>query len=242
MARVASATQVARHPMTSTVVLLSGGLDSAVLAYDLACQGHSIHALTFDYGQRHVAEIGAALALGLSLEKQLLSHQIVKLSLPDLFRAGSTMLPPLLQTQAELANLTLEEKSPAHVPGRNMVFLSVAAAVAEAVGSSRVAIASTCEDDRGFPDCRAEFFDSFDSVLMAQGSPVRVYAPYTGLPKLELVRRGEQTGVPFELTISCYDASPESLVHCGRCDACQTRAAAFERAGVEDPTLWSFDA
>ena len=231
------------------VVLLSGGLDSAVAAWVVASGGDvDLHCLTFDYGQRHRVEINHASRLAVCLRAQ---HRIIKLE----FEQG----PPLLSSAAELGSATLEEagaNSPAYIPGRNTVFLAQAMAYAEAIGASEIHIAANREDQAGFPDCRDEYFSAWNylTASLATSRPaIDIISPFGGfteeadcgpaMSKAEIVSLGADLEVPFASTLSCYNGTEPfaNPLHCGRCDACVTRKVAFEKAGIEDPTRYAVD-
>jgi 7-cyano-7-deazaguanine synthase len=215
------------------VVLLSGGLDSAVTLAAMRADGYAVHALTIDYGQRHAVEIERAARLAAHYGAE---HRVVSL---DLRGFGGSALT---------AELSVPKDRPegaggipiTYVPARNTIFLSLALAWAEVLGAGAIALGVNAVDYSGYPDCRPEYLAAFERLArlatrvgVESGSAPRIVAPLIGLTKADIVRRGVELGVPFELTHSCYD--PEDGAACGRCDSCRIRRRGFEAAGVPDP-------
>jgi 7-cyano-7-deazaguanine synthase len=215
------------------VVLLSGGLDSAVTLAAMRADGYAVHALTIDYGQRHAVEIERAARLAAYYGAE---HRVVSL---DLRGFGGSALT---------AELSVPKDRPedaggipiTYVPARNTIFLSLALAWAEVLSAGVIALGVNAVDYSGYPDCRPEYLAAFERLArlatrvgVESGSAPRIVAPLIGLAKADIVRRGVELGVPFELTHSCYD--PEDGAACGRCDSCRIRRRGFEAAGVPDP-------
>jgi 7-cyano-7-deazaguanine synthase len=217
------------------VVLLSGGMDSAVVLAMAIQRGFEAHALTFRYGQRHAVEIEAARGVAAALGA--VRHLVLDL---DLARFGGSALT----ADGELPRAAGGGERPAipatYVPARNAVFLSLAASFAEALAARDVFIGVSAVDYSGYPDCRPEFIRAFEAALSlgtragATGSPLRLHAPLLELSKADTVRAGLALGVDFGLTRSCYDPSGGGAP-CGACDACRLRALGFDGAGVSDP-------
>ena len=218
---------------SDAVVLLSGGLDSAVTLAVLRADGYTVHALTIDYGQRHAVEIERAARLAAHYGAE---HRVVSI---DLRAFGGSALT---------AELSVPKDRPegasgipiTYVPARNTIFLSLALAWAEVLGAGAIALGVNAVDYSGYPDCRPEYLAAFERLArlatrvgVESGSAPRIVAPLIGLTKADIVRRGVELGVPFELTHSCYD--PEDGAACGRCDSCRIRRRGFEAAGVPDP-------
>jgi 7-cyano-7-deazaguanine synthase len=218
---------------SDAVVLLSGGLDSAVTLAAMRADGYAVHALTIDYGQRHAVEIERAARLAAHYR---VDHRVVSL---DLRAFGGSALT---------AELSVPKDRPegagvipiTYVPARNTIFLSLALAWAEVLGAGAIALGVNAVDYSGYPDCRPEYLAAFERLArlatrvgVESGSAPRIVAPLIGLTKADIVRRGVELGVPFELTHSCYD--PEDSAACGRCDSCRIRRRGFEAAGVPDP-------
>ncbi len=221
------------------VVLLSGGLDSATCLALARREGFICHALTFDYGQRHKAEIRCAERIARQLGAK--SHTIYTLDVGPF--AGSS-----LTTGGEVPkdrDAPGEGDIPStYVPARNLVFLSIATAYAETLGANDVFIGVNAVDYSGYPDCRPDFVDAFARAATLatrrgtqEASPLCVRTPLLRLSKAEIVRAGLDAGVDFALTTSCYD--PHDGAACGHCDACILRRRGFEAAGVADPTRYA---
>jgi len=222
--------------MKRVVVLLSGGLDSATALYWARARDYQLTALSVHYGQRHARELVAARALARRAGADWVS---VRLSLPW-FRASS-----LVDRKQRLPDLPAGRigKGPipsTYVPGRNMVFLSLAASLADATGAEAVAIGSNAQDFSGYPDCRPEFNAAFQKAArlgmrrVAEGQRFLLLAPLQRLDKAGIVRLARRLDVPLELTWSCYQGGRRP---CGRCDSCKLRARGFAAAGVNDPAL-----
>lgn len=215
------------------ILLLSGGLDSATVAGLLRRDGRVLHALSFDYGQRHQNELDYARAVAQAMG--VASHRILKIDLGGL--GGSAL------TDAALAvpETGVGEGIPiTYVPARNTVFLSYALALAEVLGVTDIYVGVNSQDYSGYPDCRPAFIDAFNHLaavatkLGVEGAAPQIHAPLQQLRKAEIIRAGLDVGVDYSLTRSCYqlDSAGRS---CGRCDACRLRLAAFAELGIADP-------
>lgn len=232
------------HPPRA-VVLLSGGLDSAVTLAAARADGFDCHALSFDYGQRHRHELAAAGRVAAQLGAK--EHRILALDLRAI--GGSALTDDIEVPKSDAAGADSNAASqPAipvtYVPARNLVFLSLAAAYAETLGATDLFIGVNAVDYSGYPDCRPEFIRSFEATVNlatkagVEGARFRVRTPLIELTKAEIIRRGHDLGVDFALTHSCYDPSPEGLA-CGRCDSCRIRRRGFEEANLPDPTRYA---
>jgi 7-cyano-7-deazaguanine synthase len=222
------------------VVLLSGGLDSSTVAAVALREGHSVHALSFRYGQRHAVELRAAARIVEAL--RLASHAVVDI---DLRAFGGSALTadidvPKGRTPAEMtADIPVT-----YVPARNTIFLAHALAFAEVRGSSDIFIGVNALDYSGYPDCRPEFIAAFESLANlatragVEGARMRIHAPLQHLTKAQIIRLGLELGVDFSLTSSCYDPSPTGDA-CGRCDSCQLRLNGFEQNELKDPIRYA---
>lgn len=216
------------------VVLLSGGLDSATVLAIATYTGYAVHALTFDYGQRHLSEIAAARQVAAAAG--VTAHELINID-PALFGAtpltSSAVPVPHHGTPAGIpAGI-----APTYIPARNTIFLSYALAWAERIGAKDVFVGATLEDQNGYPDCRPEYLRAFERVGRLGtriGAGLLVHAPLIGLTKGRVIRLGLSYGVDYALTRSCYDP-PAGKVACGSCDACLVRAAGFTAAGIPDP-------
>lgn len=217
------------------VVLVSGGLDSATLLAMALDLGYRCHTLSFDYGQRHRAELAAAAALSEALGAA--EHKVVGL---DLRAIGGSALTD------ERIGVPTEESAGipvTYVPARNTVFLAVALGWAEVLGAEDIFIGVNAVDYSGYPDCRAEYIRAFAAMAQlatkagVEGRPLRIQTPLIELSKAEIIAQGMALGVDYAATVSCYAADDAGRA-CGRCDSCRLRRAGFAAAGVADPTRY----
>jgi 7-cyano-7-deazaguanine synthase len=222
--------------MKRAICLLSGGLDSATCLGLAKRDGYSCYALSFDYGQRHRIELEAAARIAEYLGAE--RHTIARISL-DSF-GGSALTDDIPVPKAR----SLEEMSNGipvtYVPARNTIFLSFALAWAEVLESSDIFIGVNALDYSGYPDCRPEYIDAYERMAnLATKAGVegraryQIHTPLIHLHKAEIVRLAHDLGVPFGLTHSCYDPTPEGR-SCGQCDSCLLREKGFSEAGIED--------
>ena len=217
------------------VVLLSGGMDSATTLAIAKGIGFECHALTFDYGQRHRAELDAATRIAGQLG--VASHKILKL---DLSAIGGSAL-----TEHSIAvPVTSTAGIPVtYVPARNTIFLALALAWAEVLHAWDIFIGINAVDYSGYPDCRPQFIEAFTKLAGVatkagvEGGRFTFHTPLIHLSKAEIIREGMSLGVDYALTVSCYAADDAGRA-CGKCDACRLRAAGFQSAGVADPTRY----
>ncbi len=214
------------------VVLLSGGLDSTTLAYLLDAYGFQLYALSFRYGQRHERELAAARAVAQRLN--VVEHRLVTVDLAQW--GGSSLVGAGDIPSGETRGIPST-----YVPVRNLVFLSIAHAYAEAIEADAVAIAVSQVDYSGYPDCRGEFLAAYQQAadlasrrFVETGRRIPVLAPFLDVPKSGIVRLGLRLGVDYSLTWSCYRGGKRP---CQQCDSCRLRAQAFAEAGVPDPLL-----
>ena len=223
-------------PGTPAVVLLSGGLDSATVLAEARDRGYACHAISYDYGQRHGAELAAAQHVAAALGA--VEHKVVRLDLGSI--GGSALTDDAIdvpETPSEGIPVT-------YVPARNTVFLAIALGWAEVLGARDLFIGVNAVDYSGYPDCRPEYIAAFESLANlatkagVEGERFRVHAPLVDLSKAEIVQRGRQLGVDYALTVSCYSAD-DSGHACGRCDACRLRREGFAAAGLPDPTRYA---
>jgi len=220
--------------MSKAVVLLSGGLDSTVtLAYALS-KGHDAVPLSFRYGQRHSKELEAAQAV--ARHYHLNGHMVIDLDLSAFETSALTSEKVKVPEKRSVAEIGCDIPV-TYVPARNIIFLSVAAGVAETVRADRIFIGANALDYSGYPDCRAEFFEAFEKVLQVgtksgvEGDPIRIEHPILRMTKAEIVELGKELGAPLHLTWSCYQGGQKA---CGRCDSCLLRLKGFREAGYED--------
>lgn len=217
------------------VVLLSGGMDSTTCLALARRDGCECHTLSFDYGQRHRAELTAAGQISVALGA--VDHRTVRLGLDDI--GGSALTDPAVAVPT-----TAGSGIPVtYVPARNTVFLAIALGYAEVIDADRIYAGMNAVDYSGYPDCRPEYLDAFQRMANlatrrgVEGRPVEIRTPLLHLPKADIVRAGVALGVDFRATVSCYQANPAGEA-CGMCDACRLRRAGFEAAGMADPTRY----
>ena len=225
----------ASQPQPKAVVLLSGGLDSMVCAALAREQGFAVLALTVDYNQRHRVEIEAAKRIASALADR---HIILPL---DLRAFGGSALT----SDASVPKQGVQPGIPVtYVPARNLVFLSIAMAWAEAEGASDLFIGVNALDYSGYPDCRPEFIAGFEQLARlatkagTEGEQITIHAPLQHMTKADIAREASRLGLDAALSHSCYDPLPDGS-HCGLCDACRLRAKGFEEAGLADPTRYA---
>ena len=221
------------------VVLLSGGLDSSTVSAIAASQGYEVYALSFDYGQNHRAELDAAARV--ARRQQVAKHLVASVGLRAFGGSALTSDIPVPKDQSEAIGSGIPVT---YVPARNTVFLSLALAFAESVGSSNIFIGVNALDYSGYPDCRPEFIEAFERVAnlgtkagVEGQQKLRIHAPLIAMTKKEIVEAGAALGVDYEDTVTCYDPAKGGEA-CGRCDACFLRRKGFEEAGVRDPTRY----
>jgi 7-cyano-7-deazaguanine synthase len=215
----------------NVIVLHSGGIDSTTLLYTLRAQGHAVRGISFDYGQRHRRELIAAgqICTNLGIE-----HRVADLATLRPLLAGSALTDDI---PIPTGHYTAESMKVTVVPNRNMIMLSVAIGWAVSVSAEAVAYAAHAGDHAIYPDCRPEFAEAMDAAAaLCDWRPIRLLRPFVALSKTDILRRGHELGVPFELTWSCYQGGDQ---HCGRCGTCTERREAFRLAGIPDPTLYS---
>jgi len=220
--------------MKKAVVLYSGGLDSATCLAIAQKEGFAPYALSFAYGQRHAVELQKAREYAPRIGA--VEHLVVE---TDMRRIGGSALTDDL---AVPKGRPVDDSIPVtYVPARNTVFLSYALGWAEVLGSFDIYIGVNALDYSGYPDCRPEYIDAYETManlatkaaVEGQGR-IRIHTPLIDLSKADIIRRGMELGVDYALTHSCYDPTPEGLA-CGTCDSCQLRLKGFAEAGLSDP-------
>lgn len=217
------------------VVLLSGGLDSATCLAMALADGYECVALSFDYGQRHNAELAAARRVVAA--QGVRDHRVMHL---DMGVIGGSAL-----TDASIAVPETETTGipVTYVPARNTVFLAFALGLAEVTGADEIFIGVNAVDYSGYPDCRPEFIQAFETLanlatkVGVEGGRMHIRTPLISLSKADIIRAGVALGVDYGLTVSCYQADLEGRA-CGRCDSCRLRRKGFADAGLADPTLY----
>ena len=225
--------------MTPAVVLLSGGLDSTTTLAVARDRGFDVHALTLDYGQRHRHELDSALRV--ARHYGVADHRIFAL---DLRQFGGSALTSNVAVPKGRALTEMNQAIPVtYVPGRNTIFLSIALAWAEVLGSVDLFTGVNALDYSGYPDCRPEYVAAFEQLANlatkagVSGRHLTVHAPLIALGKAEIVQLGAQLAAPFHLTSSCYDPDIQGRA-CGRCDTCILRLKGFKDAGLVDPIAY----
>lgn len=225
------------------MVLLSGGLDSGTVLALARSQGRECHTVAFDYGQRHRHELLAA--ANLSRLMGAATHRVIALDPTPFSRSALTSEMPVPKGRSS------DEMScgipVTYVPARNLVFLSLAVALAESLECEEVFLGVNAVDYSGYPDCRPEFIRSFETTANlatksgVEGRAIHVRAPLVALSKAAIVRLGVSLGLDYSLTHSCYDPVTDGLavLACGDCDSCRLRRAGFADAGVPDPTRYA---
>lgn len=213
--------------------MLSGGLDSTALAYKFWREQHEVHAITFDYGQKHRIREGNA-AWHVATHLELPYFKVVNLrGFSYLFKGQSALMNA--EVDVPDGHYTDESMKATVVPNRNMVMLSIATSIAIAHGIDTVAYAAHAGDHAIYPDCRPEFFRRLGGAMeLCDWSPVKLQAPFMGMTKGQVV--AANLGAPFALTWSCYKGGD---LHCGTCGTCVERKEAFVQAGVFDPTKYA---
>jgi 7-cyano-7-deazaguanine synthase len=217
------------------VILLSGGLDSATVVAMAKAQGYACYTMSFDYGQRHRAELQAAARVASDLGA--VAHKVIGLDLDGM--GGSA----LTDSSIDVPEAPTEGIPVTYVPARNTVFLSLALGWAEVLGARDIFIGVNAVDYSGYPDCRPEFVEAFERLANlatkagVEGQGFTIQAPLQNLSKAEIVKAGLELGVDYSLTVSCYQANDEGQA-CGKCDSCRLRAEGFANAGVSDPTRY----
>jgi len=227
--------QAGNTPSTQkrAVILLSGGLDSATVVAMARAEGYSCYTMSFDYGQRHRAELQAAERVARDLG--VVEHKVIGLNLNGI--GGSA----LTDSAIAVPEAPSEGIPITYVPARNTVFLSLALGWAEVLGARDIFIGVNAVDYSGYPDCRPEFVEAFERMANlatkagVEGQGFRILAPLQSLSKADIVKAGARMGVDYGLTVSCYQADDRGYA-CGKCDSCRLRAEGFRAAGISDPT------
>ncbi|QDU35460.1 7-cyano-7-deazaguanine synthase [Poriferisphaera corsica] len=224
-------TQITARP--KTVLTFSGGLDSTTLLYYLQAEGHDTLTLSIDYGQRHKVELDYAERILQHLGIQ--HHKTIDLHCMNDLMQGSSLTQP--DIDVPLGHYEEESMKQTVVPNRNMIILSLAAGWAISNQATYIAYAAHAGDHAIYPDCRPEFADACAKAIeLADWHIVKLIRPFVDKTKGEIVKIGQELGVPYELTWSCYQGGS---IHCGACGTCIERREAFMQAGVPDPTVYA---
>ena len=225
--------------MKKAVVLFSGGLDSLTALYLAKSQGFEVYAMSFDYGQRHDKELQVAQKAAKACN--VAEHKVVSLNMNAW--GGSALTDESLEVpeyKGESADIPVT-----YVPARNMIFLSVAASYAEAIGAQDLFIGVSQVDYSGYVDCRQEFIESMEATInkgtvcgAEEGKPIKIHAPFMHKTKAQEIQIGMELGVDYGLSWTCYNGFDKA---CGTCDSCVLRLKAFEEAGYTDPVEYQID-
>ncbi|MBL8430198.1 MAG: 7-cyano-7-deazaguanine synthase QueC [Dechloromonas sp.] len=222
--------------MKPAIVLLSGGLDSATCLAIARSQGFDCYCLSFNYGQRHCAELQAAERVVKA--HGAVEHRVLNLGLAQFGGSALTDTKIAVPTDGVHPGIPVT-----YVPARNTIMLSLALAWAEVLGSDDIFVGINAVDYSGYPDCRPEYLAAFERMANlatksgVEGHKLRIHAPLISLSKADIIRTGAKLGVDYGLTVSCYQADELGRA-CGVCDSCRLRAEGFAAAGVADPTLY----
>lgn len=222
--------------MSLAIVIISGGLDSVVLAHMLQREGHDLHLVSFDYGQRHAKELEYS---RLAAQRLNAPHEVVDIRAVGKILGGSALTDDSIAVPH--GHYAAPSMAVTIVPNRNAIFLTIAYGVAVAQNAQLVAAAIHAGDHFIYPDCRPEFIKSFDAMqrLAVEGcgdANLKLHAPFMHSSKSYIVQVGALLDVPFDETWSCYEGGE---IHCGLCGTCVERKEAFQKADVYDPTEYS---
>lgn len=222
--------------MSKAIILLSGGLDSTTVLAIAKEQNYDCYALSFDYGQKQRSELESSIAI--AKKSNVIEHRIMKISLNDI--GGSA----LTDKDISVPKFSDSDDIPiTYVPARNTIFLSFALAWAEVVDCQTIFIGVNALDYSGYPDCRPEFIEAFETMAnlatkqSVEGDKIQIKTPLINMTKAEIIKKGLSLGVDYSETTSCYDANSLGEA-CGECDACVLRKNGFSSANVEDPTKY----
>lgn len=219
------------------VVLLSGGLDSSTVLAMAQAEGYECYCLSFNYGQKHLTEI--QFAKGIATDRDVAAHKIVHLDIANF--GGSALTDESIEVPLDETDNAIPVT---YVPARNTVFLSYALGYAEVLEAHDIFIGVNAVDYSGYPDCRPEFIQAFETManlatrIGVEGEPVTIQTPLIYLTKAEIIAKGLSLGINYSLTVSCYKLDEQGLA-CGHCDSCRIRSAGFLEAGIDDPTQYA---
>ncbi len=220
------------------VVLVSGGMDSAVTIAIAREQGYQVHALSVAYGQRHSSELEASETVARALGA--VEHKVVSV---DLRSIGGSALTAEIDVPLDAEPGEAPQIPVTYVPARNTIMLSIALGWAEVLGSNDIWCGVNAVDYSGYPDCRPAFIEAFERLANVatkagvEGADIRIHAPLMQMSKADIAREGRRLDVDFSMTVSCYQADAQGRA-CGHCDACRLRAQGFRDAGMTDPTRY----
>ena len=227
------------EPLPKAVVLVSGGLDSATLLAIAKSRGFDCYSLSFDYGQRHRAELKAANDLSAQLGAK--AHKTITLDLRAI--GGSALTDDAIEVPVATEAMATATIPLTYVPARNTIFLSIALGWAEVLGAGDIFIGVNAVDYSGYPDCRPAFIQAYETLAnlatraSVEGRDLRIQTPLIELSKKAIIQAGIALGIDYSLTVSCYQADSEGKA-CGKCDSCRLRRQGFQAAGIPDPTRY----
>ena len=223
------------------IVLLSGGLDSSTaLAVASQRDGMCCHTVSFDYGQRHRAELDAAARI--SAAAGAASHRVIAVDIGSL--GGSALTDASIAVPTGVGSVGRAEIPVTYVPARNTVFLALALAAAETLDARAIYIGVNAVDYSGYPDCRPEYIAAFQAMADlatragVEGRGPLLRAPLVSMSKADIIRTAAELGVDLAETVSCYQADDSGRA-CAKCDACRLRREGFTAAGLPDPTRYA---
>jgi 7-cyano-7-deazaguanine synthase len=229
------------NSMKKAIVLLSGGIDSTTVMAMVRSEGYEIFSLSFQYGQRHAAELNASQKVARAFGAK--EHRVVSIDLKSI--GGSALTDARAAVPKGRSQKQMQGKIPVtYVPARNTIFLSYALAWAEVLGACHIFIGVNAVDYSGYPDCRPEYIEAFQKMAnlatkagVEGAGKIRILAPLIDLNKAQIIQRGYELGIDYGITHSCYDPSADGNA-CGQCDSCVIRRKGFREAGVSDPTRY----
>ena len=224
------------HIDKTAIILMSGGLDSTTVAAIAIKQGFKLHAVGFDYGQRHKIEL-EKLREAIKQFPEILSHKVIPLNLRDI--GGSSLTSDIDVPKNKYGKYATTIPN-TYVPARNTIFLSIALGYAETLEVSDIFIGANAVDYSNYPDCRQEYLTAFENManlatrMGVEGKKLKIHAPLMQMGKAEIIKTGITLGVDYSNTLSCYDPDINGI-SCGNCDACSIRLGAFKEVGINDP-------
>lgn len=227
---------MSEQTLPKAVVLVSGGMDSAVTIALAREQGYQVHALSVAYGQRHQSELAASQRVAAMLGA--VEHKTVSI---DLRSIGGSALTADIDVPLDARDG--DDIPVTYVPARNTIMLSIALGWAEVLGSNDIWCGVNAVDYSGYPDCRPPFIEAFERLANlatragVEGAGIHIHAPLMAMSKADIAREGQRLGVDFAATVSCYQADQDGRA-CGHCDACRLRVQGFHEAGIADPTRY----
>jgi len=219
--------------MKKAVVLISGGADSATILEIALKENFEVHAISFDYGQKHQIELEKAKMVA----KKAASHKIIKLD-PTAFQRSALTNDDLKVPKYDSVDQIPQTVADTYVPARNLLFLSYATSYAESIGASNIFIGVHKEDFANYPDTRPQFINAFQEVLnWGTDAKIKIQAPLIDLDKDGVIAKGKALGVDYSNTITCYEPDDQGR-SCGKCIACLVRLEAFKKNGLKDPIVY----